>query len=131
MASAAFVSARQQVRPGMSDARFTIVNKGLLESVPVTLTAIDPKMPILPVDVRGPVLIDKALADQIADAMVQRAQLVSSARQTWEYKDVILPAVVSEWTTVLNREGSAGWELVGGPFADRSSDVHVTFKRPR
>lgn len=117
--SAVLVARQQPTVPGtISTAKFLVVNKSLAESVPVTLTALDPKFPVLATSVTN--MPDVTLSDRTI------ARLTEPVRQTWDYAQFTLTADTDP-VARLNASGREGWELVSVLAGARGTTY--TFKR--
>lgn len=111
-AGSAALYARQQA-PGsiagtVVPAKFIAINKGVTESIPVTLTSLDPKFPLVPV------LVTAAPDVEVSERSIQRVGAVMEqalrARQMWEYS--VVSAADPNLATRLNTAGRDGWEAV-------------------
>ena len=97
-------------KPGMSDARVWVNNKGRNEAIPVTMVGND-GTPV-PVSVSG-IVETKGTA----------------ARQPWDYRSVIVNAD-QDPTSALVPLGNDGWEAVG-VTSQPGGKLTVVLKRPR
>ncbi len=113
----AAVYARQQAAGSVLPGRFIIINKTSDEAVPVSLAALDPKFPILPVEVV------RAPAVDLTENTVLR--LTQTMRHTWEYSSVVVTD--ADPAPRLNTLGRDGWELVSVVPATRGNTY--VFKR--
>jgi hypothetical protein len=106
-------------QPGQpTRARVWIENRGLEESVPVSIHAIEGTA--LPVEMTG------VTAVSIDPASVAPTRMV---RQAWEYRDLRVPAG-QDAVPALNAAGAEGWEAAGVAIASAGGTV-IVMKRPR
>ena len=96
------VYARRQASGSVTPAKFLVLNKTPAESLPVTLTAVDPKFPTLPVVVLA------ATDTELGERTLLR--LTASKRPSWDYQ--VLSVVDTDMPARLSAEGRDGWELV-------------------
>lgn len=112
LVSGSLLYARQQPAGSVTTAKFFVVNKTPLESVPVMLATVDPRFPALTVSVAG--LTEVSLNDRTI------SRLTEPVRLSWEYTQQIV-AEGTDPLPRLNSAGREGWELVGTIAATRST----------
>jgi hypothetical protein len=120
LAGSAALYARQQAAGSVLPAKFLIINQTPAEAVPVSLAGIDPKFPIMSVEVLRAQPVD------LTDATIGRLQPPS--RRNWEYQAILVPE--ADPTARLNVVGRDGWELVSVVPAGARGNTYL-FKRPR
>jgi hypothetical protein len=120
IAAAATIAARQTAQPGqMTPAQVWVQNRGRVEAIPV--------------DVRD-VNIDKPLRVHVMNGEVGSGDVtmpvqVRTARQSWEYETIDIPAG-KDVAALLNARGAAGWEAVGTASAT-TERLTIVMKRRR
>lgn len=130
IAGAAALLSAQQSRPGMSEARVWINNRGREEAIPVTIANVHPDAPPVPVAVNGFALVDftdraRATLTSIKD----RPQTVVVQPRQWEYRELKFDAG-DDRVTPLNQSGAQGWELTGFTV-EPNGRATAMLKRPR
>jgi hypothetical protein len=114
----AVLHARQQAAGSVLPGKFIVINKGPAESIPVTLTMIDAKLPTVPVVVMA------ATDTELGERTLLR---LAPKRVLWEYDVVTVPEADIE--VRLNAAGREGWELVN--VISSAKTQTLVLKRPR